>query len=342
MILILFLLFIVVAVGTMTLGRLIRKYFWQAIPSEIFGNSIHINGERYYYTLKGHKGPVVIIQPGWGSLYLEWSGIIEMLSNYARVFAYDRPGYGWSTPSRKGRTPSQISLELKVLLSTLKLKGPYILVGQDYGGLLVHQFAHMFPEEVSNILLINPVSPAFFKIQKLLPGAILKKTLPRMLKNSGFLKIFAVFGLSKQVRQYFPALQCPNIPPYRYKIMKKHYQSISFYNTLQKEYTELLNPLNFNKRPESTSYEVTRLTPLPYAEMNDLLVSHHLQEANKLLLQSVSEELIKEYYGHYPALTRKRILNDTRCLPLQNMDLLIDEILAMIYISSEEPLLAET
>ncbi len=48
--------------------------------------------------------------------------------------------------------------ELSEILSRAKLPPPYILVGHSFGGLLIRAYAHLKPDQVSGLVLVDPVS----------------------------------------------------------------------------------------------------------------------------------------------------------------------------------------
>jgi pimeloyl-ACP methyl ester carboxylesterase len=48
--------------------------------------------------------------------------------------------------------------ELRSLLSSAGLPGPFILVGHSFGGLLARVFASLYPDETAGLVLLDPVS----------------------------------------------------------------------------------------------------------------------------------------------------------------------------------------
>jgi pimeloyl-ACP methyl ester carboxylesterase len=49
--------------------------------------------------------------------------------------------------------------ELHTLLRKAKVRGPYVLVGHSYGGLLVRLFAGQYPREVAGLVLVDSTDP---------------------------------------------------------------------------------------------------------------------------------------------------------------------------------------
>ena len=115
------------------------------------------DGRRLYLLEKGSGGPTVLFEAGIAATNLNWFHIQEVVSRFAATASYDRAGLGWSSPSRTARTPRNIAAELHELLNGAGIKPPYILVGHSFGGLVMRRFALLYPEEVTSIVLVDPM-----------------------------------------------------------------------------------------------------------------------------------------------------------------------------------------
>ncbi|MGA8741414.1 MAG: alpha/beta hydrolase [Terracidiphilus sp.] len=115
------------------------------------------NGQRLYLLEKGVGEATVLFESGIAATNLNWFHIQEKVSRFASTASYDRGGLGWSSPCRTARTPSNIAVELHELLSEAGIKPPYILVGHSFGGLVMRKFALLYPEEISSIILVDPM-----------------------------------------------------------------------------------------------------------------------------------------------------------------------------------------
>src|SRR5271170_4981104 len=99
-------------------------------PTAAGGPRLHLHG-------MGDSGPTVILDAGIGASSLSWSLVQEPAARFARVYAYDRAGYGWSERVRRSSGPriaSWLAEELRALLRAADVPGPYILVGHSFGG----------------------------------------------------------------------------------------------------------------------------------------------------------------------------------------------------------------
>lgn len=158
------------------------------------GRFVDIGGKRRLYLLeKGSGEATVLFEAGIGATNLNWCHIQETVSQFAATASYDRGGLGWSSPCRTARTPSNIAKELHELLREAGLKPPYILVGHSFGGLVMRKFALLYPEEVSSIVLVDPM-----RCEEWPPLDPAKQaTLDRGVKLTGFAIPIARLGLAR-------------------------------------------------------------------------------------------------------------------------------------------------
>jgi pimeloyl-ACP methyl ester carboxylesterase len=113
----------------------------------------------------GSGQPVVVLEAGIAATSISWSPVQTLLAKFGTVCSYDRAGLGWSERriDRSGRCAlEQMVGELEALLRNGGLGGPFILVGHSFGGLLVSTFAHVYPEQVAGLVLLDPVSVAYW------------------------------------------------------------------------------------------------------------------------------------------------------------------------------------
>ncbi|MGH3042440.1 MAG: alpha/beta fold hydrolase, partial [Gaiellaceae bacterium] len=78
---------------------------------------------------------------------------------------YDRPGTirytdpialtTRSSPVAMPRTLSGMASDLRALLRRAGIKGPYVLVGHSFGGLIVRLFAQTYPKQVTGLVFVD-------------------------------------------------------------------------------------------------------------------------------------------------------------------------------------------
>jgi pimeloyl-ACP methyl ester carboxylesterase len=115
------------------------------------------DGSKLFLSEKGSGGPTVLFESGIAATNLNWFHIQERVARFTGTISYDRCGLGWSGPSRTDRTPANIAQELRSLLLRAGVKPPYVLVGHSFGGLVMRRFALLYPEEVTSLVLVDPM-----------------------------------------------------------------------------------------------------------------------------------------------------------------------------------------
>jgi pimeloyl-ACP methyl ester carboxylesterase len=107
----------------------------------------------------GSGGPVIILEAGIAASSLNWSILQPRLAEFAATYSYDRPGFGWSAPSKRECTLQEMSDDLHALITALKITAPYVVVGHSFGALVLRVYAQCFPEELAGIILVDPLTP---------------------------------------------------------------------------------------------------------------------------------------------------------------------------------------
>ena len=123
------------------------------------GELVDVGGYRLHLHCVGQGSPTVILESGLGNMSADWANVQPEVAQTTRVCAYDRAGTGWSEPGPQPRDPSRIAGELHTLLGNAEIDGPYVLVGQSFGGLYVRMFAARYPNEVAGMALVDASHP---------------------------------------------------------------------------------------------------------------------------------------------------------------------------------------
>jgi pimeloyl-ACP methyl ester carboxylesterase len=123
----------------------------------------NVNGHRVEYVLAGQGSPAVIFENGLGGTLDHWQPVVQEISRYTTVLAYNRPGYGDSETATTLRDGRHIVDELRALLASTGLKPPYVLVGHSAGGLYMQYFARRYPREVAGLVLVDSTHPQQFQ-----------------------------------------------------------------------------------------------------------------------------------------------------------------------------------
>lgn len=105
----------------------------------------------------------IVFENGLRATVDGWDKVIDSLVPDASIFAYNRPGYGNSQETDTARDGATIVEELRQTLRHKGLAPPYILVGHSLGGLYMQLFAKRYPQEVSDLVLVDPLLPGVVK-----------------------------------------------------------------------------------------------------------------------------------------------------------------------------------
>lgn len=112
-------------------------------------------GQRLHLNCTGSGSPTVVFENGAGDFSMIWSLVQPRVAEFTRACSYDRAGYAWSDPGARPRSYDQLALELHTALERSGELGPFVLVGQSYGGLVVRGFAQRYRTEVAGMVLID-------------------------------------------------------------------------------------------------------------------------------------------------------------------------------------------
>jgi pimeloyl-ACP methyl ester carboxylesterase len=119
------------------------------------GQMVDVGGYRMHIYCEGEGSPSVVMDAGLGDLSLSWVLVQPEAAELTRVCAYERAGLGWSERGPKTRTAQNIAEELHTLLTEAGIEGPYVLVGHSAGGVYARVYAHLYPDEVVGMVLVD-------------------------------------------------------------------------------------------------------------------------------------------------------------------------------------------
>jgi pimeloyl-ACP methyl ester carboxylesterase len=100
----------------------------------------------------------VVLAHGLGGSVLDWSLLAPLLVPFARVIAFDMPGFGQSPVPTDGALG--IAAEVRALAELIEsLDGAVHLIGNSLGGVVAAQLAAFAPENVLSLSLLSPAFP---------------------------------------------------------------------------------------------------------------------------------------------------------------------------------------
>jgi pimeloyl-ACP methyl ester carboxylesterase len=205
-------------VGTIVglLALAVTGAIYQAIATEVDkraypppGEMVDVGTHSLHIDCAGRGSPTVILESGLATMSADWANVQPEVAKTTRVCAYDRAGTGWSEPGPEPRDPRQIARELHALLANAGIEGPYVLVGQSFGGLYARMYAEMYPNEVQGMVLVDASHPGMWT--RLPPEVVATLKPPAWQADAMvFLTMLGIFRLTggKMAGCGLPARQC--------------------------------------------------------------------------------------------------------------------------------------
>ena len=119
------------------------------LPAPALQGIIDVGGHVLSYQCFGAGSPAVIVEAGAGdqpTLTLSWNAVILGVLPSTRICIYDRVPVN---------TSQEAAENLHILLGKIPVPGPYILVAHSLGGWHARVFAHLYPQDVAGMILVD-------------------------------------------------------------------------------------------------------------------------------------------------------------------------------------------
>lgn len=126
---------------------------------EVGGLMVHV--ETAEYTGESAEPPVIVLLHGFGASTFSWREVLEPMTAFGDVVAYDRPAFGfterptaWEGENPYG-VPGNLAL-LDAIVDRFADARDVILVGHSAGGLVAGEYARLNPDRVDALVLVAP------------------------------------------------------------------------------------------------------------------------------------------------------------------------------------------
>jgi pimeloyl-ACP methyl ester carboxylesterase len=150
----------------------------QSLPAPL-DTLVDVGGYHLHMVVyRGTRPLTIVMESGGGAGLAAWSGVEAKLAERtgATVVAYDRAGFGESGMGPADLTPRQQVRQLHEALERLGTAPDRIVVGHSYGGLLALMHAHLYPERVRGLVLVDPMNARFVQAT----GDFVQSTVPHI------------------------------------------------------------------------------------------------------------------------------------------------------------------
>ena len=131
----------------------------QVAAGPVPGRLVDVGGYRLHLNCAGTGSPTVVLLNGLGETSPQWARVTPDVATTTRVCAYDRAGQGWSDDSPHPADATSAATDLHRLLAAAGEPGPYVLAGHSSGGVHALTYAHLYPADVSGVVLLDSASP---------------------------------------------------------------------------------------------------------------------------------------------------------------------------------------
>lgn len=118
---------------------------------------VEANGVRLHYVVAG-SGPAVVLLHGWPQTWFAWKETMERLAARFTLIAPDLRGVGLSQRPSAGYDKTTIAADVAALIAEVA-GGRAHVVGHDMGGKAAFMLAHLHPERVEKLVLVDCLIP---------------------------------------------------------------------------------------------------------------------------------------------------------------------------------------
>lgn len=128
-----------------------------------------VNGIRMHYVAMG-SGPLVVLLHGWPQTWFAWHGVMPRLAQRFTVIAPDLRGTGLSELTPSGYDKQTIAEDIRALIAH-RGASKAVVVGHDMGGKAAYVLAHLRPDCIAKLALIDCLLPGTENMDALRGGA---------------------------------------------------------------------------------------------------------------------------------------------------------------------------
>lgn len=125
------------------------------------GKIVNVNDSELHVYAKGEKKNTIVFLSGHGTSFptLDFKPLWSRLVDDFRIVVVERPGYGWSQPSKKPKDLDFVLEETRKALKHSNEEAPYILFPHSMSGLEAIYWAQKYPNEVKAIVGLDACTP---------------------------------------------------------------------------------------------------------------------------------------------------------------------------------------
>lgn len=138
-------------------------------PAGAKSHIAEVNGIRMHYVAMG-SGPLVVLLHGWPQTWFAWHAAMAVLAQRFTVVAPDLRGTGLTELTPSGYDKRTIAEDIRALIAHTGASKAHV-VGHDMGGKAAYVLAHLYPDCVARLALIDCLLPGTENMDALRGGA---------------------------------------------------------------------------------------------------------------------------------------------------------------------------
>lgn len=171
---------------------LISFVYFKVMNEKYVSNNkfVRIDGKKYHYNVDGVGKHTVILDTVLGADMIATEELSNKIAKKydCKVFTYNRMGYSYNESTDMKSIENQAE-DLRMILKKAGVSGPYVLVGEEYGSLVMGEFARLYPDKVSGMVLLNPLTKDMLADESIIENYSSQKLKRSFEKNSSYLGI---------------------------------------------------------------------------------------------------------------------------------------------------------
>lgn len=116
-----------------------------------------LDGMKIHSTVTGKGAKTIVLVHGWTCDDTSWAANIPELARHYRVITLDLPGHGQSGAPKDGKVTTDMFAKAVEAVRAEQKVDKIILVGHSMGTPVIRQYAHLYPQHVSALVLVDGV-----------------------------------------------------------------------------------------------------------------------------------------------------------------------------------------
>ncbi len=126
------------------------------------GMRVDVGGYQLFVRCTGQGSPPAVFDAGATLGHSTWSLVEPQVAAFTTTCVYDRANRENSDEGPSPNTSQQIVNDLHTLLDRIHVAGPFVLVGQSFGGLNMQLYARLYPTESAGLALVDAAHEASY------------------------------------------------------------------------------------------------------------------------------------------------------------------------------------